>query len=383
MRNLFNQLFPFRPRENSSAKENFLTESFTYFLERDKAVLEAFVGRVLKRTIDVERYELVTRLAEQLGDRIVFPDLKLGLESSSREKYVIISEHKWDSGIRPNQLCDYEQILLLRPADHRYLVTIVASADQKKAAESTRLKLPTTHLLWEDVYLLLSNLSHKDPLLCEFLKFMESNNLNPGRPIDSATMKAFLLSTDFKAQLSRFTNKLLNEYRWTTVPKAFHSKVVVRDRFGRVGIEFQTTGWNPTLVIGFLYDSRDHMVSLAAPNESVDLFLRLEADPRTNAKIDDVLAQLRQKAKLLTEKGARVLTRDETDNRWTLLIAQQNLMTVIAGASEERTQIEAIYNRLQEWLNCLFEDASVEKALGTLKPMKSAIEPEAEAVFES
>jgi hypothetical protein len=290
MGNLFNQLFTFRPRENSSASENFLTESFTYFLERDKAVLEAFIGRVLQRAIDVERYELVTRLPEQLPGRTRFPDLKLVLKASNGETYIIISEHKWDSGIRPNQLVDYEEILRSIAADHRHLVTIVARADQKRAAESTRLALPTTHLLWEDVYLLLKNLSNEDPLLCEFLEFMESNSLNPGRPIDSETMKAFLSSSDFKAQLTRFTNKLFNEYHWTTVPKAYHSKVQVRDRFGRVAIEFQTNGWNPSLAIGFLYDTRDHMVSLTAPNESVDLFLRLEADPRTNPQIEGVLA---------------------------------------------------------------------------------------------
>jgi hypothetical protein len=91
---------------------------------------------------------------------------------------------------------------------------------------------------------------------------------------------------------------------------------------------------------------------------------------------------LRQKAKLLSAKEVRVLTRNEpgNGNLWTLLIAQQSLISVIANASEEREQIEAIYNRLQEWLNCLFEDASIEKALSTLKPMKSAIEPEAEAI---
>jgi hypothetical protein len=35
MRNLFNELFIFRAKENLSAKENFLTESFAYFLQRN------------------------------------------------------------------------------------------------------------------------------------------------------------------------------------------------------------------------------------------------------------------------------------------------------------------------------------------------------------
>lgn len=62
---------------------------------------------------------------------------------------------------------------------------------------------------------------------------------------------------------------------------------------------------------------------------------------------------------------------------------QQSLTSVIAGAGEERGQIEAIYNRLHEWLNCLFEDASIEKSLTCLKPIKWAIEPEPEAAPES
>ena len=126
------------------------------------------------------------------------------------------------------------------------------------------------------------------------------------------------------------------------------------------------------------------MVTLTSPTESVDLFLRIEADFRINEKIDEVLALLGQKAKLLSAKGVNALIRDEpgNGNSWTLLIVQQSLMTVIGDAFEEREQIEAIYNRLHEWLNRLFEDASIEKSLRSLKPMKSATESEAEAAPE-
>jgi hypothetical protein len=66
MGNLFHKLFTF-----SSASENFLTESFTYILERDKAVLEAFLDRIFE--IDVERYEAVARLHEQLTGKTCVP----------------------------------------------------------------------------------------------------------------------------------------------------------------------------------------------------------------------------------------------------------------------------------------------------------------------
>jgi len=127
------------------------------------------------------------------------------------------------------------------------------------------------------------------------------------------------------------------------------------------------------------------MVSLTRPAESVDLFLRIEADFRINEKIDEVLALLSQKGKHLSTTGSRALIRDEpgNGNRWTLLIVQQSLTEVIGDALEEREQIETIYNRLHEWLSCLFEDASIEKSLSSLKPMKSATEPEAEAIPEA
>jgi hypothetical protein len=125
---------------------------------------------------------------------------------------------------------------------------------------------------------------------------------------------------------------------WTSVPERYRSEPEVRDRFGRVGIEFQTAGWNPALAIGFLYDIRDHMVSLTAPAESVDLFLRIEADPRTNPQIDDILVLLREKGKLLSAKGPKVLKRNEqgNGNLWTLLFAQQSLLSVADNGLEER-----------------------------------------------
>lgn len=388
MANLFNQLFTFRPREDSSANENFLTESFVYFLQRDKDVCEAFVARVLGREIKIVGYELDTRSVERLPGRTRFPDLKMLLHVSDGKTYLVISEHKWDSPIRQPQLADYEEILESITADCRHLVTIVARADQKKAAQLAPTKSPTTqrtHLLWEDVYGVLKHLNKQDSLLNEFLEFMESNSLNPGQPINSETMRAFLASSDFKAQLTRYTTKLLHEYDWEAIPTRYRAKPEIRDRFGRVAIEFRTPGWNPALAVGFLYDIRDHMVELTSRNESVDLFLRIEADPRTNLHIDDVLAVLRQKAKLLSAKRVTVLTRNEpgNGNPWTLFIAQQSLISVIANASDEREQIEAIYNRLHEWLNCLFAEPSIEECLTSLKPIKSAIEPGSEAVTET
>jgi hypothetical protein len=68
VRNIFRELFTFRAKQNFSAKENFLTESFAYFLQRNKKVCEKFVERVLDCHLEVQPdYVVTTRLVEALG----------------------------------------------------------------------------------------------------------------------------------------------------------------------------------------------------------------------------------------------------------------------------------------------------------------------------
>jgi hypothetical protein len=145
-----------------------LTESFACFLQRDKQVCQAFVARLLGREIKIEGYELVTRPVERLPGRTRFPDVKVMLHASDGKTYAIISEHKWDSQVRHTQLVDYQEILGSIAADHRHLVTIVARADQKREAELAPLALPSTHLLREDVYLILKISATKIPCFASF-----------------------------------------------------------------------------------------------------------------------------------------------------------------------------------------------------------------------
>src|ERR1700675_1089354 len=84
MRNLFNELFTFRAKENFSAKENFLTEGFAYFLQRDNRVCEAFVEKVLGYPVEIEPgYKVDTRLVEPTATGYCFPDLKLSFSFRS------------------------------------------------------------------------------------------------------------------------------------------------------------------------------------------------------------------------------------------------------------------------------------------------------------
>lgn len=217
---------------------------------------------------------------------------------------------------------------------------------------------------------MLEDVDSQDALLAEFIEFMSAKNLNPGPPIEAQTMRNFLASVNFKSQLMRYASKLLNGYDWMSVPERYRSSPEARDRYGRIALEFKTAGWNPTLTVGFLYDPSDHGVTFTAPGESIDLFLRLECSPIANKDAEIALHSLGEKAKLLRVLGPRVLLRGDNGNhnRNSLLIAQENLMSVIGELSEERAQIETIYHKLLGWISCLFEDQSLENALNSLKP---------------
>ena len=244
---------------------------------------DAFAERVFGHSIKIEPDYLVkTRNVEKLRTGNCFPDMKLLFRTSDGECYAILSEHKWDSKIRQDQLRNYCTVLQSLDVKERRLVTIVERPDQKKAAEMTPVCVKVAHLLWEDIYEMLKNMDGQDALLDEFIDFMKINNLNPGGPIKAQTMQAFLASVNFKPQLMRYASKLLNGYDWSSIPERYRSNPEVHDRYGRIALEFKTDGWNPTLTVGFLYDPTDHQVTFTDPGESIDLFLRLECNPIAN-----------------------------------------------------------------------------------------------------
>jgi hypothetical protein len=386
-------------------------------------------GEVLGYPVEIEPgYKVDTRLVEPIAAGYCFPDLKLSFSFRSSngvpsgvaegglvdrgeidEKMlttfaglsdnvhmhrtaeelrdcVFLSEHKWDSRIRPDQLVCYAGVLQSLPTYEKRLITIVARPDQKIEAETTLVSVPTTHLYWEDVYEILAHAHSPDPLLAEFVDFMKAKNLNPGAPIDAATMRWFLASISFKRQLIRYSDKLLNEYDWSIIPEPYRAKRKVNDKWGRVALDFKGAEWFPTIALGFLYDPTDHRVTLTAPVESIDLFMRIEAEPDTSEDCEKVLSTLRQKAEQLRLLGPRVLLRDDpgNGNSFSLLMVQESLQSAVGKFSEERAQIEAIYYKLHGWASCLFEDKRIEELLNNLKSSGLPVDPpEPDLVSES
>lgn len=373
--NIFSALFTFRPRDNTTPKENFLSEAFVYALRTHKQARVAWLKTVLG--YEPDEVEISTRLTSHDVDsgRAIFPDVEYR-GSTVNGPFVIRAEHKWDSGCDLLQLRKYAR--LFKPADEGdcHLVFIGATQRQKGDASTFRADAHpgvTFHnFLWEDIYRSFSVVSGAEhTILQELLGFMEQEGLSPGAPMRQPTLVAFLEWTRSLAQLKRFAEKLRNEYDWDVLPERYRSDPIplVTDKYGRVAIEFTTEDRSVIVTTGFLYNGADHRVGLTKPARGVDLMLRVETDWRNDSR--QAVAGLRNRVEPLQSLGATVLTLGErgNGNKHTLLIAQKCLAEIIENRETEPDQLDAIALTLRAWLGVLFADGSLEEeALLTIAP---------------
>ena len=214
---------------------------------------------------------------------------------------------------------------------------------------------------------------------------MEAQGLNPSTPLNTAGLRAIAQVPKIKEQLRRYSEKLLAEFDWQFLERRYREDNAptfpcVKDRYGKIAIEFITQDWVPSIDVGFLYDTTDHKVTFIRQDDGIDLTLRISADPVQNRRIDPILSELhrgRDRIEKLEETQrqrhfTRVLIKGEksTRNPWTLLIAQKCLVHVIENCDSEAKQLEAIYGCLRQWLTALFSDPNLEMALKTLRPRR-------------
>jgi hypothetical protein len=217
----------------------------------------------------------------------------------------------------------------------------------------------------------LEGFANQSELLKEFLFFMKTQGLGPVAAVTAEKLKAFVESNDLLSQLSVFCRKLADEYKWEIIPARYHGKapLPVENRWGRVGIEFAGANWSPTVTLGFLYSDADHKVPLTDPSRSIDLFLRIEANPRLNPNPESLLLVLRQKIPTLLQRADRASVKDDPSNGnpHTLLIVQRSLAKELSGIQETHAQLEKIHETLSGWLSALFQDGTLEPDLVKLK----------------
>lgn len=370
--NLFESLFTFHPRESRTPKENFLTEAFAYFLKKDENARNRWLSFLLGEEIGTAKCSIDTRATEQdpeTGEHI-YPDLRICGQLSGKETFTLYCEHKWDSPFDPKQWTRYERLTEQKKGKCTHLVFVGANPRQRQDAK----KCSRSHLwkcvLWEDVYAELDGVLGKSTMGKEFLDFMKNHGLSPGEPITLQKMKAFLQGPSLIPLLKNLAEKLNNEYTWEEVPRRFRAGSSVEDvrGNGRVVIWFIAGGeYNPgpAITLGFLYDEKDHKVTLVNRDKGIDLLLRIEAHPKHTENIEPTLRVLREKKMKLSKTAASVLLKGEggNGNPHSVLIVRDCLADVIGNAKTVDQQLDAIHSRLASWLQDLFKDGRLDRAL--------------------
>src|SRR5262249_40679802 len=134
--NLYSALFQFRPREDHTANENFLTELLVYELRYCRAAARAWVslitdGRIRPRTVNLE-----TRASHQDFETTtsIYPDISVSGIDQSGKPYSVLVEHKWDSSYSEAQLRRYSRIPV--SGMKRYLAFVCVKRADRDAARA-------------------------------------------------------------------------------------------------------------------------------------------------------------------------------------------------------------------------------------------------------
>ncbi|MGH6863653.1 MAG: hypothetical protein ACRECN_05185, partial [Methylocella sp.] len=190
--NVFRVLFDFRPGEDTTPKENFLTEALVYALSSSKPAADAWVKFITEERVRPDTVNIATRKShrDEDTDTMIFPDIRVeGLNQGGRP-YLVIVEHKWDSNYNEEQLRRYSALRGCGRTSHLAFIC-AKTIDRKKADEFQAPRF--CGRTWEEVYRCLEKVKTKSQILREFLEFMEAVGLSPDQPITVYDLKAAAL----------------------------------------------------------------------------------------------------------------------------------------------------------------------------------------------
>ncbi len=365
--NLLVNLFTWRPRDNVTPAENFLTEAFVHILRVNTAFRSKWLTQLLGQAIDESSLVINTRASHANIDSgtTIFPDVAIRGESATGAPFTLLIEIKWGAAYVPSQLIKYDRLLASKPNPHLVFLCARGSDYRSAAKDGGNFHAKFHPMLWESVFVALRNSDANCQYSKDLLEFMHHHGLSPGEPISTSMAEAYIASKPIFDRFRRYTEKLLREFEWSFLPAAYGNteNAKITNRYGRVAIEFAPNR-HGVITVGFLYDNGDHAVPFAdGTSNSIDLMLRIEASPKAQGR-DLVNRAIESKAAAIRKVGGVVRLESErtAGNSHTLLIAQKSLATFL-GSPVESDQLNAIHEQLKAWSDALFSDGYVGEAL--------------------
>lgn len=366
--NVFERLFKFRPGEERTPAENFLTEALAYTLLNVPRAASLLCERLLKvepgdvqevRGVDTQR-----QLQSSDGTAKAVVDMMLSCSLKNGAQRSILCEHKWGSETDTEQLDRYKQIAA--ESDGR-VAFICTTAMQEGVAKG----YCDTILRWEDVYKLFSGVRDAPRLLEEFIEFLDAEGLGPMKPISVAMLAAYKESRDLPDICKELAQRL-KQLEWRSLPPRFReAKHVATDRirWGRVGLDFGRVTHPddvPGLFAGFRLEQNrwDHLGKLLSLDRGVDLMFVIQGPP--GFEINSAVLGDRAGALRAAYPELELFPQDElkknADGHGKLIVLKP-ARDVLRTHKTEDEQLAAVFDCLDAWCAILFENGREDGAL--------------------
>ena len=258
---IFNRLFRYKATEKVSPEENYLTEMLCWLINNCPCFAQDYV-KILKQNDNDEAItdihaETQIYVSKGIIDMVIY----------AGQNVVFICEHKVNSTLRDNQIQDYVNCQK-ELGDNYVFKTVLLTKSISQHTQYADIKI-----IWNDIYnhinANIDNYYEKEKQIVEqFLLYLTEVGMGKKNALSIATAKEYCNIYDFEATLKSIFNDIKDDMNdlWDERITDFVGgkekfNVSVKERWGRLGIDFSKE-WKPiNLFAGVLLNNRDHKIS--------------------------------------------------------------------------------------------------------------------------
>ena len=373
--NLLVALSKYRPREGHTPLENFITESFAWFLRNNREFSSEFFRRFCNLSDNAE----IKSVDTQVSLSGTYPDMLVQTQSG-----VFIFEHKTFTPLSPNQLGKYRELGNLKYSPVRIVLITGTKAQHEQN--------PDIALTWLDVYHFVNEVATNLPsstFLRDFSELLKEHGLGPQPALSHESMISYLPSKNFLPDLQSILWKVHEAVRIGNISRILYvDEPSGIDRnikwnynisrfWGRVGTEYLRV-WRPGIFVGCIVDNKDHANSYTDCSKGIDFCLILSFDQESvqdenigecYGLIDyehdpiyrDLLLELQSSIEQLDGYELYNHLVEQEPNRWHPLYLRKPLSEVLKGCETQEEQVARLVRDSEKLVGFLVNSHSFQQ----------------------
>lgn len=398
MDSLFSFIKSYIPSSTRDPQEDYLTQLFAYMLsivpDLGTMYCQFLLEKVKEPKFQVSAGDVVgvkTQVVVQRG-RV---DLLL-----TTGGHGFICEHKVASNLGNEQMSRYAESFVSHPGNF-YTVLVTANIFQHKQDADIR-------LTWADISDFLISMQehyHNEHgyLLKQLIEYMEQQGLARMEPLRMEDILGFSPGQKLPMKLETLLPQLqfmaqLQSMDWKTQCPGLQSlnpekcqPTFKKFRWGRIGVEL-FNDMTPGLFVGVMLDY-NQIPSLEIYDRQLgpDVVIMLEYDFYPVPKDDNQRAIFQQRSSLFANNKYKTLcsnlrasaqnegyhySNELPKSRWRINVLQKPLATVLCGASNEKEQLDRLFETMCQGINLLTQHGLLALALNDVRAESQAISAE-------